>query len=152
MAGCIDDRDAGKRPCLQQNSHNASSMHLQCSSCNSRFSAKCLHCKPAAPSPDCFSPPFQLFSTIKDGHNFKLFSKGRKPSLYGLHTKGQSISLFGLWCKKKIAVCNGLIVQESKDKYLEQDLCLLAIKTSFVDYKRNKPNKSVFFSHNTLTN
>ena len=30
MAGCIDDRDAGKRPCLQQISHNASSMHLQC--------------------------------------------------------------------------------------------------------------------------
>ena len=102
MAGCIDDRDAGKRPCLQQNSHNASTMHLQCNSCNSRSSAKCLHCKPAAPSPDCFSPPFQLFSTIKDGHNFKLFSKGRKPSLYGLHStqKGKVFHYFGLWCKK----------------------------------------------------
>ena len=38
---------------------------------------------------------------------------------------------------KKMAVCNGLIVQESKDKYLEQDLCLLAMKTSFVGYKKN---------------
>ena len=95
-------------PCLQQISHNASiydasTMQPQCNSCNSRSSAKCLHCKPAAPSPDCFSPPFQLFSTIKDGHNFKLFSKGRKPSLYGLHTKRQSISLF--WTL--VAVCNG---------------------------------------------
>ena len=36
-----------------------------------------------------------------------------------------------------MAVGNGLIVEESKDKYLEQDLCLLAIKTSFFDYKRN---------------
>ena len=36
-----------------------------------------------------------------------------------------------------MAVGNGLNVQESKDKYLEQDLCLLAIKISFVDYKRN---------------
>ena len=57
---------------------------------------------------------------------------------------------------KKMAVCNGLIVQESKDKYLEQDFRLLAIKSSFVDYKRNifeNINQiKVFFTHKTLTN
>ena len=50
--------------------------------------------------------------------------------------KGKVSNYFGLWCKK-VAICNGLIVKESKDKYLEQDFRLLAIKSSFVDYKRN---------------
>ena len=53
-----------------------------------------------------------------------------------------------------MAVCNGHIVQESKDKYLEQDFCLLAIKSSLVDYKRNifeNINQiKVFFTHKGL--
>ena len=64
--------------------------------------------------------------------------------------KGKVFHYFGLWCKK-MAVCNGHIVQESKDKYLEQDFCLLAIKSSLVDYKRNifeNINQiKVFFTH-----
>ena len=39
--------------------------------------------------------------------------------------KGKVFHYFGLWCQK-MAVCNGQIVQESKDKYLEQDFCLFS--------------------------